>query len=270
MAGEGEIQCGVCRRSLLTGERPLVYLDPRSGGMVDVCPLCEARAERSGWQRQDVEQPAVPATADDPARTVRLLEAQVNTLQSRLDTTAETLADTRDSTSAREAEVESLAARLADAETEGAAVRAALADVERRLAQARHEVDEARAAQQAIMRARRREADPVYLAAIAAEVFNRAPQCATIGLLAGLHGAPAVALDLVGTGLPRAVRLRFAWPQGGREYRVEIDLVARRFDLVDLVPGGDGRLVPLDGELVPNAEWADGRVVTAQAEPTIL
>jgi hypothetical protein len=270
VAGDGEIHCGICRRSLLTGERPLIYLEPRSGGMVDVCPLCEERAERNGWQRQDVEPAPVPATGDDPARTVRLLEAQVNTLQNRLETTAETLADTRDSTSAQETELAALAARLADAEAEGAAARAALADAERRLAQSRHELDEARAAQQAIMRARRREADPVYLAGIAAEVFNRAPQCATIGLLTGLHGAPAVAIDVVGMGLPRGVRIRFAWPQGGREYRVDIDLVARRFDLVDLVPGGDGRLVPLDGAFAANADWVEGRVVTAPAEPTIL
>ena len=268
-AGDGDIQCGVCRRSLLTGERPLAYLDPRSGGTIDVCPLCEERAERSGWQLQEVQQAAVPAT-EDPDRTVRLLKAQVNTLQNQLESTAETLADTRDSTTARETEVETLAARLADAEAEGAAVRAALAETERRLAQARHEADEARAAQQAIMRARRREADPVYLAGIAAEVFNRAPQNATIGLLTGLHGTPVVRLDVEGAGLPRSVRIRFGWPQGGRDYRVDIDLVARRFDLVDLVPGGDGRLVEIAEPLHGNAEWVEGRVVTAPAEPTIL
>ena len=72
-----------------------------------------------------------------------------------------------------------------------------------------------------------------------------------------------------GIELPRQVRIRFGWPQGGREYRAEIDLVKRRFDLVDLVPGGDGRLVPLEDALRPNAEWIDGRIVTAQAEPTI-
>lgn len=269
MAGAADIQCGVCRRSLLTGERPLVYLDARSGGMIDVCALCEERAERSGWSRQDVEHAPVPA-ADDPDRTVRLLKAQVNTLQNQLETTTETLADTRDSTTLRETEIETIAARLADAEAEGAAVRAALAEAERRLAQARHEVDEARAAQQAIMRARRREADPVYLAGIAAEVFNRAPQNATIGLLTGLHGVPVVRLDVEGVGLPRSVRIRFGWPAGGRDYRVDIDLVARRFDLVDLVPGGDGRLVEIVEPLLGNAEWRDGRVVTEPAEPTIL
>jgi hypothetical protein len=66
------------------------------------------------------------------------------------------------------------------------------------------------------------------------------------------------------------VHIRFGWPQGGRDYRVEVDLVARRFDLVDLVPGGDGRLVELTEPIYANAEWVDGRIVTAPAEPTMM
>ncbi|MGI9117735.1 MAG: hypothetical protein ACR2JV_08910, partial [Gaiellales bacterium] len=235
MAGDGDIQCGVCRRSLLTGERPLAYLDPRSGGEVVVCPLCVDRAERNGWQLVEQEQRQVAAVADDADRTVRLLKAQVNTLQTQLESTVETLEDTRDHSTARATELDTLAARLADAEAEGAAVRAALAETERRLEQVRHELEESRAAQTTLMRARRREADEVYLAGIAAEVFNRSPQAATIGLLTGLHGAPAVQNDVIGIDLPRTVRIRFGWPQGGRDYRVDVDLVARRFDLVDLV-----------------------------------
>ena len=270
MAGQRDIQCGVCRRNMLTGERPLAYLEPRSGGIVLVCPLCEERAEKNGWQRQEVDQPQVAATGDDPDKTVRLLKAQVHTLQNQLDTTVETLEDTRDSTSARQTELDTLAARLTDAETEGAAVRVALAETERRLDQARHDVEAAQAAQQTVMRARRREADEVYLAGIASEVFNRAPQNATIGLLTGLHGAPVVRIDVAGIELPRQVFIRFGWPQGGRDYRVDIDLVQRKFDLTDLVPGGDGRLVELREPLYGNAEWVDGRIVTDPAEPTMM
>ncbi|MGI9116992.1 MAG: hypothetical protein ACR2JV_05090, partial [Gaiellales bacterium] len=167
-------------------------------------------------------------------------------------------------------ELDTLAARLADAEAEGAAVRAALAETERRLEQERHDHEQSRAAQTTLMRARRREADEVYLAGIAAEVFNRSPQAATIGLLTGLHGAPAVQIDVIGIDLPRTVRIRFGWPQGGRDYRVDVDLVARRFDLVDLVPGGDGRLVELTEPFDANADWVDGRIVTEPAEPTML
>lgn len=269
MPNGNDIQCAICRRNLLTGERAATYTEPRSGSSVHVCPLCFERAEKNGWQLHDDPVPVV-VPVDTTDRTVRILTAQVNTLQTQLETTAERLEDTRDHTSARETEIETLAARLADAEAEGAAVRAALDESERRLEQLQHDLDESQTAQATILRARRRESDEVYLAGIAAEVFNRSPQAATIGLLVGLHGTPAVRIDVIGAELPRPVLIAFAWGERGRDYHVDIDLVARRFDLVDLVPGGDGRMVERLEPLQGNAEWLDGRIVTAPAEPTIL
>lgn len=262
-------QCGLCRRNLLTGERPLFFADSRSGALVLVCALCVERAEKNGWQHQE-DAPSTVVGSEDPERTVRLMQARADTLQHQLEDTISTLEGTREHTSEREIEIETLAARLADAETEGAAVRAALAETERRLGQVEHELEESRAAQTAILRARRREADEVYLAGIAAEVFNRSPQAATIGLLVGLHGTPSVRLDVGGATLPRQVQIAFGWPAGGRDYRVDIDLVARRFDLVDLVPGSDGRLIQRDQPLYGNADWVEGRIVTVPAEPTML
>ena len=264
-----DIQCVICRRNLLTGEQAVTYTEPRSSSTVHVCSLCVERAEKNGWQRHDEPVPLViPVESAD--RTVRTLKAQVNTLQTQLETTVERLEDTRGNSSDRETEIETLAARLADAEAEGAAVRAALAETERRLEQLQHDVEESQTAQATILRARRRESDEVYLAGIAAEVFNRSPQAATIGLLVGLHGTPTVRIDVIGAALPRPVLIAFAWGERGRDYRVDIDLVARRFDLVDLVPGGDGRMVERLEPLYGNAEWVDGRIVTAPAEPTML
>ncbi|MGA0123119.1 MAG: hypothetical protein ACO3KD_09005 [Gaiellales bacterium] len=266
MAGD-DLQCGICRRNLLTGERPFRFVDPKAGPVL-VCALCEERAERGGWAREE-DPPPITVEAGDADRTVRLLQAEVTTLRTRLTMAMDTLEDTREHTAERESELDTLAARLADAEAEGAALRAALAEEERRHAQLAHDLEESRTAQAAILRARRREADDVYLAGIAAEVFNRSPQAATIGLLVGLHGTPDVRLEVAGAVLPRPVLIAFSWPQGGRDYRVDIDLVARRFDLHDLVPGGDGRLVPRAAPLEPNAEWLDGRIVAQAAEPTI-
>ncbi len=269
MPAAHDTQCGICRRNLLTGERPLTYMDPRADSIVLVCSLCSERAETNGWQVQEIAAP-VPVLIDDADRTVRILTAQVSTLQTQLETTLDTLDDTRDHTSERETELETLAARLADAEAEGAAVRVALAEAQRRLEQARHDLEESQTAQATLLRARRREADVVYLAGIAAEVFNRSPQAATIGLLVGLHGTPTVRIDVTNVDLPRQVCIAFAWPHGGRDYRVDIDLVSRRFDLTDLVPGGDGRLVERTESLFGNADWLDGRIVSEPAEPTML
>jgi hypothetical protein len=269
MANGNDIQCVICRRNLLTGEQAVTYTEPRSSSTVQVCSLCLERAEKNGLQRHD-EPISLVIPVESPDRTVRTLKAQVNTLQTQLETTAERLEDTRGNSSDRETEIETLAARLADAEAEGAVVRAALAESERRLEQLQHDVEESQTAQATILRARRRESDEVYLAGIAAEVFNRSPQAATIGLLVGLHGTPTVRIDVIGAALPRPVLIAFAWGEGGRDYRVDIDLVARRFDLVDLVPGGDGRMVARLEPLYGNAEWLDGRIVTAPAEPTML
>lgn len=266
---EGDIQCALCRRSLLTGERPLLFREPKSGGDVLVCPLCAARAEQNGWALIEEQLPTVSAEGDDPERTVRRLEAQVRQLRGELDQTRGSLEGVQESSTERQVEIDTLAERLADAEAETAAARAAAAALDARIAALGGELEASRSAQAAILRARRREADPVYLAGVAAEVFNRSPQAATIGLLVGLHGVPTVRLDVAGVGLPRPVRIAFAWPEGGRDYRVDVDLVARRFDLVDLVPGGDGRLVPRDAPLLGNAEWCDGRILVAPADPTV-
>ena len=113
-----DIQCAICRRNLLTGERAATYTEPRSGSSVHVCALCFERAEKNGWHLHEEPVPTV-VPADTADRTVRTLKAQVNTLQTQLEATAERLEDTRDHTTARETEIETLAARLADAEAEG-------------------------------------------------------------------------------------------------------------------------------------------------------
>jgi hypothetical protein len=46
----GERSCGLCQRTLLTGEKAQEYLD-RSGARQLVCELCMDRADREGWPR---------------------------------------------------------------------------------------------------------------------------------------------------------------------------------------------------------------------------
>ncbi|MFM7694214.1 MAG: hypothetical protein ACKO7U_07945, partial [Actinomycetota bacterium] len=89
MPGTDEIQCGLCRRHLLTGERPARFEDPRNGPVL-VCPLCVERAERSGWERHE-DPPAIKARPDDADRAVRLLQAEVTTLRTQLTSTIDTL-----------------------------------------------------------------------------------------------------------------------------------------------------------------------------------
>lgn len=55
------IECAVCERTILKGERPESYL-VRDGGRRVVCELCRRRAEQAGWIRESAN-PEMPATA---------------------------------------------------------------------------------------------------------------------------------------------------------------------------------------------------------------
>lgn len=66
------IECAVCERTILKGERPESYL-VRDGGRRVVCELCRRRAERAGWIRESAN-PDMPATAPKFERRQSLRE----------------------------------------------------------------------------------------------------------------------------------------------------------------------------------------------------
>lgn len=54
--GEAEPQrhsgiCGVCGRTLLTGETPEIYFEPHGVKPVVVCPVCRAHVRDSGYSK---------------------------------------------------------------------------------------------------------------------------------------------------------------------------------------------------------------------------
>ena len=54
-------RCGVCRRTILTGERPARFRDERQRALQLVCTLCVERAERLGWVPDAVGEDGAPA-----------------------------------------------------------------------------------------------------------------------------------------------------------------------------------------------------------------
>jgi hypothetical protein len=47
--------CGLCRRTLLAGERFRHWHEQDRIGTRPVCMLCEAQAKRTGWERAPTE-----------------------------------------------------------------------------------------------------------------------------------------------------------------------------------------------------------------------
>jgi hypothetical protein len=82
-----------------------------------------------------------------------------------------------------------------------------------------------------VRRARRREADPANLRRIAAEAFNRSPYANEIRQAGRTLGQPQCGIVIEGIGLPRRLRLVFAWEHTLRELLVEVDLVERSLDV---------------------------------------
>ena len=268
MLADNATRCSICRRTLLVGEQAHVYQDGRTRSIQSVCKLCTTRAQRAGWEPLGEQQvhrtsrlrtsPAVVGKGQ-PERLVRRLHLQMERLQHELRETQGEDPTADEGLVQTDARVEELGRRLDEARDTVARLQAQIATRESRLGQLERELEEAQAAQAALLRARRREADPAYLCGIAAEVFNRSPESAVVARLAAERGAALVRLEADGIGLPRAVLVSFAWGDERAAFRVSCDLVGRLFDVE--VSHGAGRIDRAAGSFQPNARLVDGRVV---------
>lgn len=193
----------------------------------------------------------------DHERLVMRLQSDLRRLESSVDGTRGELDEARASHTQLQQRIEGLVDELAEARRRAALLEGEVEDRDQRLAEAALRLEEAQASQDLLLRARRREADPAYICGIAAEVFNRSPHLATVLAAGEARGEPAVRIGVDGSGLPRPVRIVFAWPDASRAYRVTCDLVARLFDVEDLAVGGVQPGVPA---FEPNALLRDGRL----------
>jgi hypothetical protein len=256
--------CAVCRRNLLVGESARTYQDARNKSVLTVCPLCVAKADRSGWQllgERSARRP-LPVNVDnevDHERLVVRLQSDLERLEHDLGGSQIELRDERATREQLEADLAELRAALAEARQAAGTVDARLAEKDRLIADANRRAAESLEAQEMLLRARRREADPTYMCGIAAEIFNRSPHMRTVLGLIEEHGTPSIRLGVEGCTLPRAIRVTFAWSGGSCSFRVTCDLVARLFDVEDLARG-TGLQAPLP-PFRPNARLDDGRLV---------
>jgi DNA repair exonuclease SbcCD ATPase subunit len=249
-------RCSVCRRHFLQGEAIRLFREPHSRAMQRVCPLCTQQAQGRGWQLCEATREIPLQLHGDPVRQERAL--QRDRLVERLTTQLEGVQAERDGVR-REAELQAgeLAAELERTRQALSAESSRLAEVRRlageRLAQARQgielqdrrleraekrlreleaELAESQEEHTRVLRARRREADPTALRRVAAEAFNRSPHAEEVATISRSLGEPRCRLVIEPTGLPRRVRIAFAWESELRLYAVDLDLVERIADVI--------------------------------------
>jgi hypothetical protein len=263
---EHATRCALCKRSLLVGEQARTFTDPRTRGVHTVCPLCTSRAVRVGWEMVgefEARRP-IPVQVDnvvDHERLVMRLQTDLRRLESNVDGTRSELDEARSSAAQLQQRVDALLEELAEARRRGTLLEGEVEARDQSLRDAERRLEEAQESQDLLLRARRREADAAYMCGIAAEVFNRSPHLATVIKASEGRGEPVVRIGVDGSGLPRPVRVVFAWQDASRAYRVTCDLVARLFDIEDLALGGVQPGVPA---FEPNAVLRDGRLVLLQ------
>jgi hypothetical protein len=221
------IECAVCGRTMLKGERPEAFL-VRDGGRRLVCELCLRRAERAGWIRESAN-PDMPATAPRLERRPSLL--------SRLKRTPE--------------QVEAAGnGEVAEAEThEGAAGRAGSEPW-------RERPEDAFDTAAGSGRERRPESDgprdPRHVRAVptnqdvkiahALDLFNQSEHSRTVAGLCRTLGAPWVsALPIIEA--PSEVSIVVAWEISWYQYRIDLGdltgpvmLVAKGDEISELDP----------------------------------
>ncbi|MEA2347292.1 MAG: hypothetical protein QOG62_1079 [Thermoleophilaceae bacterium] len=225
------VECAVCERTILKGERPESYL-VRDGGRRMVCELCRRRAEHAGWIRES----ASPDTPTTPPRFERR-----QSLRDRFRRKgAEGPEDEGDSTAADEAQD--------DAEPE----QGASAEPGWQEQAARH--FDAAANHREPPPERSGPRDPRHVRAVptnqdvkiahALDLFNQSNYAHTVAGLCRTLGGPWVcALPMAAS--PSEVSIVVAWEISWYQYRVDLGDVG---ESVILVAKGD-EVEELDAEL---------------------
>jgi hypothetical protein len=204
------IECAVCGRTMLKGERPEAFL-VRDGGRRLVCELCRRRADQAGWIRESAS-PDMPAVAPRPERRQSLLAR----FRRREDAqpAANGAAHEHGSEEGDWAEV----AEESQAETPGAG-----------------EPRPEHAGPRDPRHVRAVPTNQEVKIAHALDLFNRSEHARTVAGLCRTLGAPWVsALPIIGA--PSEVSVVVAWELSWYQYRIDLSDVG---DPVMLVAKGD-------------------------------
>lgn len=280
-------ECGVCRRSVLVGERMIPFHDPRADRTLLVCELCRGRAGSRGW---DPAGEPEQRTGGSGLR-VRQIEP-VRAGEPGDDGEAASAVDLEPGTpqAAIVARVDGARAGALTAPVGEADPTRTLLDRVRRqeleLQRMRRELDPALRAQEqhvlhrqsvelgelrATLRerdlqverlrlARHAETSPMRMSRYALDAFNQSAELERMARIARTLGDPAVNIHDEGPGIPRHVRLTLSWDIAWYEFTVKLDLGAGRASVHETSTGGDPVTLPSERRR-GNARWRVSGIV---------
>ncbi|MBA2763826.1 MAG: hypothetical protein H0U42_03970 [Thermoleophilaceae bacterium] len=198
-------QCGICRRTLLKGERPQPYVT-RDRERHQVCELCRRNADRAGWMRETAE-PGVGAPLARPDRRQSLF----GRLRSRTDPELVTGDPELDSGPALPSADEDSPEEVWKAEYEEHISRSAGARVQEREREGPRDPRHVRAV----------PTDTDVRASHALEIFNQTEHARTVAGLCRTLGPPWVsALPL--RDAPSEISIVVAWELSWYQFRVDL------------------------------------------------
>jgi hypothetical protein len=203
--------CSVCGRTILSGERPRIYLDTE-GEKRNVCELCRARAEQLGWVWEELVDGRRP---DEPRRRRRGGLAALLRRNGRRDSVEEEQPEAVEG-AVEEREDEAAEEERPEAEeAEATAAEPAAARRERR------EVSPDPAGRGADV-VRRLPAEPqASPLERAVERFNVSEQAYTVGGLMRTLGPPWVSVGTA-AGSPGEIRITVAWELSWYQWGVDL------------------------------------------------
>lgn len=248
--------CGVCRRSLLVGERLRVYRNS-DRRMVKVCELCRDDADRRGWEslgpvgapRLRVQSTGSVGAAVDRDAMIAGLGKELTYLREQLGEAhlalneqhlqGDTVRAITDKLRRQERELERFRKELSPERR---------AEEQRLMARQAAEIKELRGDLrtrdqhiQMLHNARQIETDPVRVCRCALDVFNSSPHADRMARFARTLGDPEVVVSDDGPGIPRTVRLTLIFEISWYEFRIKLDLGTGRASVHEAGSGGDTR-----------------------------
>lgn len=278
VADQAQPDCGVCRRSLLVGERVRVYRD-RASRSVKVCELCRDHALSRGYEATEaVDSPRLRVQPSGSLSDMVDRDALIEGLGKELDYLREQLGaahhELDERTMQEEGTVRAITDKLRQQEVELDHLRTELDPVRRaeeqrtllrqsaELKDLREQLRRRDRQVELLQQAREAETDPRRMCLYALDAFNASEPAERMARIARTLDDPQVTVHDMGPGIPRHVHVTLVWEIAWYDFLVKLDLGAGKASVHACGNGGDPGRLPAEKRAF-NARWRESGLVLA-------